>query len=71
MNIIICPPEGNIHRTTQADVHFSVASRLSKVLNSLSLTWTICRKGGRKHGVKNRTKSQRIVDELVNWGSPN
>ena len=76
MNVIICSPQGNIHRTRQADINSSVVSRLSRVSDSSSLTsplgtrdWN--KSGGRKPGVKNRSKVQRIVDELVNCGSPN
>ena len=61
MNIIICSTQGNIHRTTQADINSSVVSRLSKVYNSSSLTSSIHMRGrskssGRKCGVKNRSK---------------
>ena len=50
--------------------------RLTKVSNSFSFTSSICRRGkhktgARKHGVKNRSKFQRIVDKLINCGSPN
>ena len=31
MNIIICSPQGNVHRTTQANISLSIISRLSKV----------------------------------------
>ena len=76
MNIIICSPQGNVHRTTQANINSSVVSRLSKVSDSSSLTSSICmrgrsKSGGRKAGLKNRSKVQRIVDELINCGSPN
>ena len=76
MNVIICSPQGNFHRTTQANINSSVVSRLSKVSDSSSLTSSISMRGrsksvGRKPGVKNRSKVQRIVDELVNCGSPN
>ena len=71
MNTIICPPQANIHRITQIGVYSSIVSRLSKVSYSLSLTLLICRRFRRKNGMKNRTKVQRIVDELVNCGSPN
>ena len=75
-NIIICLPQGNVHRTTQANINSSVVSRLSKVYNLSSLTSSISiggrsKSGGRKTGFKNRSKVQRIVDELVNCGSPN
>ena len=60
-----------MHRTSQAGVHSSVVSRLSKLSDYSSPTLSLCRRGGRKSGVKNRTKSKRIVDELVNCGSPN
>ena len=76
MNIWICSPQGNVHKTTQTDINLSVVSRLSKVSDSSSLTSSISmrgrsKSGERKHGVKNRSKVQRIVDELVNYGSPN
>ena len=71
MNIIIYSPQGNIHRAIQANVHSSVVSRLSKVLYLSSLTSSICRRGGRNPGIKNRTKVQRNINELVNFGSPN
>ena len=76
MNIIICSPQGNIHRTTLADIISSVVSRLSKESDSSSLTLSICRRGnskigGRKHGIRNRSKVQRIVGELVKCRSPN
>ena len=66
MNIIICSPQGNIHRITQVDVNSSIVSRLSKLSDSSSLTLSICQRGGRKSGVKNRTKFKRIIDELIN-----
>ena len=61
MNIIICSPQGNVHRTTQANINSSVVSRLSKVSDSSSLTSSISmrgrsKSGGRKPGVKNRSK---------------
>ena len=71
MNIRICSPHDNIHRTTHTDVHSSVISRLSTISDSSSLTVLICRRGGKKPRVKNRPKVQRIVDELVNCGSVN
>ena len=76
MNIIIFISQGNIHRTTQADINSSAVSRLSKVSDSSSLNLSICRRGGskiegRKPGDKNRSKVQQIVDELVNCGNPN
>ena len=76
MNIIICSPQGNIHKAAQSDITSSVVSRLSKISDSLSITSSIDRidrskKGGRKSGVKNRPKVQQIVNELVNYGSPN
>ena len=76
MNIILCSPQGNVHRTTQVNINLSVVSRLSKVSNSSSLTSSISmrgrsKSGGMKSDVKNRSKVQRIVDELVNYGSPN
>ena len=76
INIIICSPQGNIHRTTQENVDSSAVSRLSKVTDSLSLTSSISMKGRsksdeKKPGVKDRSNVQRLVDELVNCGSPN
>ena len=75
-NVIICSPQGNIHRTRQANINSSVVSRLSRVSNLSSLTSSISmtsrsKSGGRKAGVKNKSKVQRIVDELVNCGSTN
>ena len=70
-NIIICPPQGIIHRTTQANVYSSVVSRHSKVSDSSSLTSSICRRSGRDPGVRNRSKFQLIFYELVNCGSHN
>ena len=75
-NIIICLSQGNVHRTTQANINSSVVSRLSKVSDSSSLTSSISMRGRsksgvRKPGVKNRSKVQRIVEELVNCGSLN
>ena len=54
----------------------SIVSRLSKVSNSSSLTSSISMRGrsklgGKEPGVKNRSKVQPIVEELVNCGSPN
>ena len=76
MNVIIYSPQGNVHRTTHANINSSVVSRLSRVSDLSSLTSSISmisrsKSGGRKSGVKNRSKVQRIVDELVNCGSPN
>ena len=76
MNIIIWLPQGNVHKTTQTDINSSVVSRLSKVSDSSSLTFSISlegrsKPGGRKPGVKNRSNVQQIVDELVKCGSPN
>ena len=76
MNIIICSPQGNVHRTIQANINSSVVSRLSKVSDSSFFTSSIRMRGrskqvGRKAGVKNRSKVQWIVDELVNCGSLN
>ena len=70
-NIIICPPQGIIHRNTQANVYSSVVSRHSKVSDSSSLTSSICRRSGRNPGVRNRSKFQLIFYELVNCGSHN
>ena len=71
MNVIICSPQGNVHRTRQANIDSSVVSRLSRVSDLSSLTSSMSmisrsKSGGRKAGVKNRSKIQRIVDELVN-----
>ena len=56
MNIIICPPQGNIHRTTQADVHSFAIYRLNKELNSSSLNSSIYRRGRKKGDVKIKRK---------------
>ena len=75
MNVIICSPQGNVHRTRKASIDSSIVSRLSRVsdLSSLTSSMSVSRSksGGRKAGVKNRSKVQRIVDELINCGSPN
>ena len=76
MNIIICSLQGNIHRTIQVNINSSVVSRLSMVSDSSSFTslffWRSRSKtGGRKPGIKNRSNVQRIMNELVNCGSPN
>ena len=76
MKIIICSPKGNIHKKTQVDISSSVLARLNKVSNSSPLTSSINRRGRnkidkRKSGVKHRSKVHRIVDELLNCGSPN
>ena len=68
--------KNSIHRATQTDINSYVLSRLSKVSDSSSLTLSIGRIGrsktcGRTHGVKNRSKVQRIVDEFVDFGIPN
>ena len=59
-----------------ADIISSVVSRLSKESDSSSLTSSICRRGkskigGRKPSIRNRSKVQRIVGELVKCKSPN
>ena len=61
MNITICSPQYNVHRTTQANINSSIASRLSKVSDLSSLTSSISmrgrnKSGGRKLGVKNSSK---------------
>ena len=71
INIIIYSPQGNIHSTTQDDARSSIVSRLIKVLDFSSLTSSFCRWGGRKLGLKKRTKSQRIMNELVSCESSN
>ena len=76
MNVIIYSPQGNAYRTRQVNINLSVVSRLSRVSDLSYLTSSIsmiCRSksGGRKVGVKNRSKVQRIVHELVNYGSSN
>ena len=68
--------KNSIHRATQTDINSYVVSKLSKVSDSSFLTLSIGRIGtsktcGRTHGVKNRSKVQRIVDELVDFGIPN
>ena len=75
MNVIIYSPQGNVHRTRQANINSSVVSRLSRVSNLSSFTSSISmtrrsKSSGRKAGVKNRSKVQRIMDELVNCVSP-
>jgi len=76
MNIIICSPQGNVYKTTLANIKSYLVSRLRKLSGTSSLTSSISirgksKSGGRKPGVKNRSKVQRIVDELVNCGSSN
>ena len=76
MNVIICSPQGNVYRTRQANINLSVVSRLGKVSNFSFLTLSLrminrSKLGGRKAGVKYRSKMQRIMDEFVNCGSPN
>ena len=76
MNIIICSPQGNFYKTTLANIKSYLVSRLRKLSGTSSLTSSISirgksKSGGRKPGVKNRSKVQRIVDELVNCGSSN
>ena len=76
MNIIICSPQGNVYKTTLANIKSYLVSRLRKLSGTSSLTSSISirgksKLGGRKPGVKNRSKVQRIVDELVNCGSSN
>ena len=61
MNIIICSPQGNVHRTIQANTNSSVVSRLSKVSDLSSIISSISmrgrsKSGGRKAGVENRSK---------------
>ena len=61
MNIIICSHQGNVRRTTQANINLSVVSRVSKVFDLSSLTSSISmrgksKSGGRKPGAKNRSK---------------
>ena len=58
-------------KKNQTDVYFSVDSKFRKVSDSLSLTLSIYRKSGRKLGVEDNWKVQRIVDESVNCRSPN
>ena len=76
MNIIICSPQGNVYKTTLANIKSYLVSRLRKLSGTSSLTSSIIirgksKSGGKKPGVKNRSKVQRIVDELVNCGSSN
>ena len=76
MNVIICSPQGNVHMTRQTNITSSIVSRLKRISDLSSLTSSISmisrsKCGGRKAGVKNRSKVQHIVDELVNCGSPN
>ena len=77
INVIICSSQSNVHRTRHANINLSIVFRLSRISNLLSsLTSSISmisrsKSGGRKASVKNRSKVQRIVDELVNYGSPN
>ena len=67
IDIIICSPQGNDHRTRQANIDSSVVSRLSRISDLSSFTSSMSmisrsKSGGRKAGVKNRSKVQRIVD---------
>ena len=71
INKIISLPQDIMYRATQADVYSSVVSRRSKVSDSSSLTLSICRRGGRKPGVKNRMKVQRFIDDIFNCRNPN
>ena len=76
MNVIVWSPQGNVHRTTQANFNSSAVSRLSWLSDLSSITSSISmisrsKSSGRKAGVKIRSKVQRIVDELVNCGSTN
>ena len=53
MNVIICSPQGNVHRTRQANINSSVVSRLSRVSDLSSLTSSIhmisrSKSGGKK-----------------------
>ena len=41
INVIIFSPQGNVHRTRQANINSSVVSRLSRVSNLSSLTSSI------------------------------
>ena len=68
MNIIICSQQGSFYKTTKDDFLPSVVSRLSKVSNFSSESFTSIRTkpGGRKARVKYRSKVQRLVDALVN-----
>ena len=75
MNAILCSPQGNVYRTRHANINSSVVSRLSRVSDLSSLTSSISiisrsKSGGKKADVKNRSKVQRIMDELVNCVSP-
>ena len=52
MNIIICLPQGNFHRTTKSNINSSVLYRLSNVSDLSSLTSSISMKGRSKLGVR-------------------
>ena len=41
MNVIICSPQGNVHRTRQANINSSVVSRLNRVSDLSFLTSSI------------------------------
>ena len=61
MNIIICSPQGNVHRTRQANINSSVISRLSRLSEVSSLTSSMSmisrsKSDGRKAGVKKQIK---------------
>ena len=71
MNIKICSSQSKLHKKTQAKTLSSDVARLSKPSDLLSLPLSSARRGGRKSGAKNRTKVERIVDDLVNCGTPN
>ena len=62
MNVKIYSPQGNIHRTRHANINSSIVSMLSRVSDLSSLTSSISmisrrKSGGRKAGVKNRSKA--------------
>ena len=60
MNVIICSPQGNVHRTRQANIDSSVVSRLSRVsdLSSLTSSMSVGRsKWWKESWIKNQIKS--------------
>lgn len=61
INTIIYLPQGNMHRTSQAGVHSSVVSRLSKLSDYSSPTLSLCRRGEENLVLK----IERKVEELL------
>ena len=73
MNIIIHSQQGSFHRTTKDQSLTSVVSRLNKVSDISFKSFTSIRSkfGGIKTEVKNKSKIQKLVDKLVDYGSSN